>query len=188
MFWHVSVYPSVCPHLWGVPWPGPAGGVVPWPGPAWGVPHLRYPHQTWPGGVTPAGGYPTLGTSLSDLTGGYPSLGTPCHTWLEGYSCGGGGTPPQVTDGVLDMPRSVCLLRSRRTFLFLFKYDPFDLHVSWIGASADSGVNCKPPYIAKAKGQAQQYSPRKIKWNYIKFPEANFMKGSLFLPSISFYV
>ena len=101
---------SVCPHL-GVPRPGPGGGGYPsqaqlegYP-PARGVPHLRYPHQTWPGG-TPAGGYSTLGSPLVR-----PGQRVPLS--------GGGGTPPQVTDGVLDMPRSVCLLRSRRrTFLF----------------------------------------------------------------------
>ena len=47
--------------------------------------------------------------------------------WGVGYPAGGGGgTPPRVTDGVLNTPRSVCLLRSRRrTFLF-----------SWVFASA----------------------------------------------------
>ena len=45
------VCPSVCPHLRGVPWPGPAGGV--------------------------SGGYPTLGTTPSDLAGGVPRWGVP---------------------------------------------------------------------------------------------------------------
>ena len=89
-----------------VPQPGPGGG---------GVPHLA-------GGYPPsdlARGYPTSGTPPSDLgvplLGEVPHLGYhPCQTWP-------GGTPPRVTDGVLDMPRSVSLLRSRRrTFLFLF--------------------------------------------------------------------
>ena len=72
-----SIHPSICPHLGGVPPPGPAGGVprqerdTPM-----GVPHLGYPHQTWPGG-TPTGGYPTSGTPLSDLAGGYPDGGVP---------------------------------------------------------------------------------------------------------------
>ena len=78
-----------------------AGGV-----PQLGVPHLRYPHQTW------WGGYPTLGTPQSDLAdrgGGYP-------------------TSYRITDGVLDTPRSVCLLRSRRrTFFFTLSVKDYSL-------------------------------------------------------------
>ena len=98
----------------GVPLPGgvpPAGGTPPqippsqtWPGvplPG-GTPPQVTPHWTWLG-VTPCPGYPTSGTP--------PPIGP---------GRGKGGTPPQVIDGVLDTPRSVCLLRSRRrTFLFL---------------------------------------------------------------------
>ena len=111
MFWHVSVHPSihpsVCPHLGGVPQPGPAGGGgtptggVPnhqtWPGgggtlmggtppqvppvrPGWGVPHLGYP-PVRPGWGAPWWGYPTSGTSHWTWLGvpwwGYPTLGTP---------------------------------------------------------------------------------------------------------------
>ena len=86
------------PHqtCWGVPcWGYPAGGV-----PCWGVSHLGTP-PIRPGQGVPCWGGPHLGylpPPLSDLAGG--------------------GTPPRVTDGVLDTPRSVCLLRSRRrTFL-----------------------------------------------------------------------
>ena len=120
------------------PQPGPAGGY-----PDGGVPHLGYPPPIRPGGGEgwgTDGGYPTSGTPPSDLArggapmdgtppqvspsrpgrgvpnGGYPTSGTPPHrTWLGGTSTGGGGYPTSV---VLDTPRSVCLLRSRRrTFL-----------------------------------------------------------------------
>ena len=105
------------------------------------------PCQTWPGG-TPASWYPTSGTPVRPghgvpLPGGYPTSGTPIRPGWGGTPARGvphlghppirpgqgggvtlagggvgGGTPPQVTDGVLDTPRSVCLLRSRRrTFL-----------------------------------------------------------------------
>ena len=99
----------------------PAGG---YPS-CWGVP-LR--------GGTPPRGYPTSGypPSPSDMAGGYPCRGVPHLGYPPvrpgwGYPCQGvspcrtwpGGTPPQLIDGVLDTPRSVCLLRSRRrTFLF----------------------------------------------------------------------
>ena len=70
-----------------------------------GVPHIKYPHQTLLA-IRPRG-YPTSGIAphpQSDLAGGG----------------GGAGAPPRVTDGVLDTPRSVCLLRScRRIFLFV---------------------------------------------------------------------
>ena len=140
------VCPSICLSTpGGVPWPGPGGGGggilaksrwercptsgTPPVGPGQGVPnrgyptmatpirpgrggtltgvpHLGYPHQNWPGDTPPqvhplldlAGGYP-----LSDLAGGT----------LTGYPIS-----YRITDGVLDTPRSVCLLRSRRrTFL-----------------------------------------------------------------------
>ena len=80
-----------------VPPIGPGGGGYPcWGVPLLGVPHLGYPHQTWLGG-TPVRGYPTPSNPPQlDLAGGYPTSG-----------------------GVLDTPRSVCLLRSRRR-IFLF--------------------------------------------------------------------
>ena len=50
-----------------------------------------------------------------------------------GYPCQG-GTPPRVTDGVLDTPQSVCLLRSRRrTFLFTYSFSEFVGSVIRIG-------------------------------------------------------
>ena len=85
-----------------------------------GVPHLGYPGQTWPGGLPK--GYPTLGTPCQTWpwgtpTRGYPTLGAPPVGPGQGDpDRARGGTPPRV---VLDRPRSVCLLRSRRrTFLF----------------------------------------------------------------------
>ena len=113
------VCPSVCPH------PAPGEGGTParsrWGGyPSQvqlGVPHLGYPHcQTWsgvpqwvpnlrypsirPGQEVPWQGVPHLRYPPSDLPGGmYP------------------------TSVVLDMPRSVCLVRSRRrTFLYKFMF------------------------------------------------------------------
>ena len=70
MFWHVSVHPSVCPHL--------GGG---------------YPVQVQPGGYpsqVQVGGYPTLGTPCQTWSGGYPTLGPPPS------DLAGGSTPPQV--------------------------------------------------------------------------------------------
>ena len=65
------------------------------------------------------------GVPQPGLTRGYPCwVGTPprvppCQTWLGGTPMGGYPTSYRITDGVLDTPRSVCLLRSRRrTFLF----------------------------------------------------------------------
>ena len=125
MFSHVSVHPSihhsVCPQG-GYPSQVQAGGT-----PARGVPHLRYPSSDLAGGYPTSGtspiisgwGDPTLGTP-SDLAGGTPQGDPTLGNSLPPIRPGrGGGTPPRVTDGVLDTPRSVCLLRSsRRTFLF----------------------------------------------------------------------
>ena len=97
------VLTHVCPHLGGggIPARCRQGGTparssrgYPWRGyTIWGT-HVR------PGrGSTPAGGYPTSGTSL--IRSGR----------------GGGGFP--TSGGVLDTPWSVCLLHSRRTFLFI---------------------------------------------------------------------
>ena len=118
----LSIHLSV--HTWGVPWPGPGvypsqvqlGGGYP----CGGVPHLGYPP------LDLAGRLPHLAYPPSDLAGGYPDGGTPPQvhpphwTWPGGTSTGGGyPTSYRITDGVLDTPRSVCLLRSRRrTFLF----------------------------------------------------------------------
>ena len=51
-------------------------------------------------------------------------LGYPPSDLAEGGTPAGGGEgwvgiPPSVTDGVLDTPRSVCLLRSRRRIFLL---------------------------------------------------------------------
>ena len=132
LFWLVSVHLSV--HTWGGTlarsrqgWGTPASSSLGYPTirPGW-VPHLGYPLSIGPGQGVPhlryptsdlARGYPDGGTHLrslppSDLAEGYPTLGTPLPLM------GGGGYPTSV---VLDTPRSVCLLRSRRrTFLFLF--------------------------------------------------------------------
>ena len=143
-----SIHPSVCSHLGGgtlarsrSSWGGGrdtpvrstlggvplVGGTPPQVPPGQGVPHRRYPSldlagwgdtNCWGGtppwvppigpgwGVPPAGGrYPTSGIPLppSDLVRGVPLPG---------------GAPLRETDGVLDTPRSVCLLRSpRRSFL-----------------------------------------------------------------------
>ena len=132
-----GVYPTFCPL------PIRPGWVVP----LWGGPHLGYPPSDLAGG-TPARGYlpqvpscqtwlgvplpgvPHLGyPSPSDLggggvppvrpgQGGNPPWVPPCQTWPGGYPCRG-STPPQVTDAVLDTPRSVCLLHSRRRTLLL---------------------------------------------------------------------
>ena len=92
-----------------------------------GVPHLGYP-PVRPGQGYPNRGYPTSGTSPVRPGQGVPLLGYPHQTW-PGEVPHQGGTPPQVPppsdlagEGVphrvvLDTPRSVCLLRSRRTFL-----------------------------------------------------------------------
>ena len=71
-----------------------------------GVPRWETP--PWVPPIRPGWGYPN---------GGYPTSGTPHRTWMGN----GGGTPLlQLTDGVLDTPRSVCILRSRRrTFLLV---------------------------------------------------------------------
>ena len=86
------VCPAVCPHL------GRGGTLA---RSRWGG---GTPARSSQGG-TPAGGtlpvVPHLRYPTSDLAGGGS---VPCRE---------GGTPPRVTDGVLDTPRSVCLLRSR---------------------------------------------------------------------------
>ena len=99
MFWHVSI----CPHL---------GGGVPRLGPDREVPL--------------PGGYSTLGTPSppSDLTRGYPCWGVPHLGSPRSDLAGRGGTPPRLTDGVLDTPRSLCLLRSCRTFLLQRSIQP----------------------------------------------------------------
>ena len=110
--------------------------------PMGGYPTLGTPHQTRPGVPQLGWGYPPWVPLLSDLAGGtppqvppirpgwggYPTLGTPCQTWpgvppLSDLAGGTptGGTPPRISDGVLDTPQSVCLLRSRRrTFLYIW--------------------------------------------------------------------
>ena len=96
--------PRITPHqAWlGVPWLGgeyPTSGTPP-VRPGWGAPWLGVPHLGYTPPVRPGWGVAQWGGTLpwvppSDLAGGR-----------------GGGTPPQVTDGVLDTVRSLCLLRS----------------------------------------------------------------------------
>ena len=144
MFSHVSVHPSFClstggyprqvhlryPHYQTRPEVGTLPGWYPKLGTrpldlARGVPHLGYPHQTWPGG--PCLGVPHLRYPSTPIRPGQwgtlpgvPHLGYPPIRPGQWYPAG--GTPPRVTDRVLDTPRSVCLLRSRRrTFLFIFQ-------------------------------------------------------------------
>ena len=146
MFSHVSVHPSFCLSTGGVPQPGPArGGTlsgVPLLG-GGGYPTLGTPNQTWPGGCVP--GFEiqrgvllerkivldleqwcplvryicSCGCDFSFCLGYTPLL--PRQTWPGGYPAGegggGGGIPLRATDGVFDTPRSVCVLRSSRTFL-----------------------------------------------------------------------
>ena len=102
-----------------------------------GVLHLSYPPSDLAGG-TPAGGCPTSGTPCQTWQGqGYPCWGVPHLRYspirsgqgvpllggtppqVPPIRPGQGGIPPRVTDGVLDTPRSVCLLRSCRTFLLI---------------------------------------------------------------------
>ena len=70
------------------------------------------------GGVPHDGGSPQpgMGYSLGQVRTGGRGYLPPARS--EGV---GGNPPPQyrTADGVLDTPRSVCLLRSRRTFLLL---------------------------------------------------------------------
>ena len=112
------VCPSVCLSTGGTPL---GRGGVPQPGPDRGL--------ALDGGVLPSnlgqGGPPSLGggtipgqdggTPLSKAGWGYPLI----QGWM-GYPLAGMGYPPyRTTDGVLDTPWSVCLLRSRRrTSLF----------------------------------------------------------------------
>ena len=114
---------SACPHLGEVPWPGPAGGVPLKGVPQWVVPHLRYPPQTWMGVPPPQVPPPPCRTWTGGTqTGGIPHLGSPRSDLDRGEVPQRGGTPLQLTDGVLDKWRSVCLLHShRRTFLLAIK-------------------------------------------------------------------
>ena len=103
-------------------------------------------HPTWLGGTpvgpslgVPQGGYPISGTPIRPGQGVLqqggtspcvppirPGWGVPYLRYLPPIGPGWGGTPMgggyptsyRITDGVLDTPRSVCPLRSRRrTFL-----------------------------------------------------------------------
>ena len=96
------VCPSFCLSTPGGVYPGQVqvGGY-----PCQGVPHLWYPPSDLAGGTPPR-------VPPSDLAGGYPTSSTPPPPVRPGQ----GGYP--TSDGVLDTPRSVWLLRSRRrTFL-----------------------------------------------------------------------
>ena len=114
-----------CGGGWGVPQPGPGGGR--------GVPHLGYPPSNLAQGSTlMGGGYHTSGTPHQTWPLGYPTSGTPpvrpgggVPQQGKGYPTSGTPLPIRPGQGglshrvVLDTPRSVCLLRSRkRTFLY----------------------------------------------------------------------
>ena len=106
-----------------------------WGVPCWGGTPPRVPPSDlarW----YPAGGTPPW-VPPSDLVGGtpmgvpqqgntppqVPPMGQPGGThWGVPPSDLAGGIPPRVTDGVLDTPRSVCLLRSRRRTFLLHCY------------------------------------------------------------------
>ena len=142
-------YPVGVPHLRYPPirptWGYPGRGVTPLQvppsqtlpgGPHWGYPTLSTP-PVGPGwGVGTSVGVPHLRYPPSDLAKGYPRRGTlpriphSCQTWLGGTLTGGYPTSYRITDGVLDMLRSACLLHSRRrTFLFLhFSNSVYSVH------------------------------------------------------------
>ena len=102
---------------WGTPWPGQHGGYLRWgtPPAGMGVPS--------PGQVrtvrVPKVGYPIAGM-------GYPLARSGWGVPEVEYALSGMGVPPppyMTADGVLDTPRSVCLLCSRRrTFLLSYGY------------------------------------------------------------------
>ena len=134
MFWHVSVHPSICLSTpGGVPQPGPSRYPPCWTWPGGTLPQVT-PHWTWPRGY-PEEGYPEGGippqvhpvrpgqedTPMGVPNGGYSPSGTPPSDLV------GRGSPHRV---VLDTPRSICLLRSRRrTFLFISNNWP--LEIDW---------------------------------------------------------
>ena len=97
----------------------------------WRVPEVGYPQQGW---GTPRQGW---STPSQVRMGGYPRWIPPCRYGVPPWPGQEGGTPPtgmgyppprrhRTTDGVLDTPRSVCLLRSRRTVLL---QSSFDIHL-----------------------------------------------------------
>ena len=129
----------------GVPQPGPVGSTLPGGTPSKGVSHPGYPLTDLAGG-TPVGGTPPwvppfrpgwgcTPCQVKDTPprvppigpgqGNNPCLGVPHLGYFRSIRPGQGryplpeGTLLRETDGVLDTPRSVCLLHSRRrTFLF----------------------------------------------------------------------
>ena len=134
-------YPTRC--RWGVPWPN--GG---WGYPArsrWGYPRRGYPSQvctgggiTWPGqdkGYPSQGwGIPCPGMRYPHPEMGYPLSRDGVHP-IQGWVPPHPEMPPPPPGigqqmGVLDTPRAVCHLRSRRrTFLFR-KLDLMDKNVN----------------------------------------------------------
>ena len=127
-------------------------GGLPWLG---GTPMGGTPHQTWPGGY-PGRGYPG-GTPprvppIRPGRGGTP-MGVPHLGYPPPVTPGWGGTPTGRVPHrvVLDTPRSVCLLRSRRrTFLLqiVFIMDLLPLSIAdripewpkWVGSSRCLGI------------------------------------------------
>ena len=128
-----NVFTRVCPsiHL------SVHGGGVLRPGPARGYSCQGYPTSGTPirpGWGVPLQEYPTSGTPLSDLARG------------EGGTLPG-GTPLRQTDGVLDTPRSVCLLRSRRTFLLKINFTPFHHEIQALFTRTDTEIPQVPVTI-----------------------------------------
>ena len=116
-----SIHPSICPQggtpARGGSQPGPAGRYPTSGTPLSGVPPP--PSHFWCQGYPPARS--DRGVPLPGGTPPQPPSSPPPHLTCSGDTLPG-GTPLQGTDGVLDMPRSICLLRScSRTFLFLVK-------------------------------------------------------------------
>ena len=101
---------------WGVPQPGPDGGTLARSGQ--GVPKVGYPPSQVRMEV-PEVGYPPPGQVRRGSTQG----GVPPSRYGVPSGRDGVHPPPQyrTADGILDTPRSVCLLRPRRrTFLYSY--------------------------------------------------------------------
>ena len=133
-------YPSQV-QIRGIPRPGPDGGWGRGTPPGWGGTWDEVPHHPWQGWGTPVQvrmgvpkvGYPwqAWGTPPQpSQDGGYPRWGTPQQGWGTPQPDHNGGMPLagmgyplyRTADGVLDTPRSVCLLRSRRRTVLLTKW------------------------------------------------------------------
>ena len=97
------------------------GGTSAGGAPAWGTPAREVPAQgtPWPGQDT--GGYPSQGAPTRGTPPGQVRMGVP---QLGGHPSRVPPPPPprdRTAHGVLDTPRSVCLLRSRRRTCYLIE-------------------------------------------------------------------